>query len=391
VALQGLAVVVSTAVDSGAPGAQVGCESRDKDRSPLVFDGENDAFTGVESDAEEWLLGMDRRTFNEMAVGLAALGALPLVPERIDTAHVNYLRTAMQQLRKGYQSTGGNSVLAAAVKQFAWARMLLEDSDYSDRSGRELLVVAAELGEVAGWAAYDGNRQQLARRLYGETELLAGSAENVSVSVHLYVNLAQQSTYLARSTGRRGLAKEALRFADRAAAIARHEPSPRMHAVIAIRRALAYAQLGDESGFRSAIATARRELDRGSHPTDPAWTDFVTHSEVTGYEGLGYHALARIRGDKVDRVPELYRAVIDDPERSARDHVAYRASLAIALLEQGDTKQAISEATAVLPENSKVSSARSLRELRPLRAAAERVSAEEFRVRYDAAMRSLSA
>ncbi|MEV5412224.1 hypothetical protein AB0K60_25740 [Thermopolyspora sp. NPDC052614] len=367
-------------------------ESRGKERPPLVFDRDNDTLTGAAFDMEEWLRGMDRRTFNEMAVGLAALGAIPQVPDRVDMAHVNYLRSRVQQISSGYKSTGGNSVLAAAVKDFAWARLLLEDSDYSDANGRQLLAATAELGAVAGWAAYDGGRQELARRLYGEAELLAGSAENIDVSVYLYAHLSQQSMHLAESTGRPGLVREALRFANHAAALARHEPSPRMHALTAIRQAYAHAALGDKSSFRSAIATARRELDRGPHPTDPAWTDFVTHSEITGYEGLGYHALARIQGDRIDHVPDLYRAAIEDPARSARDHVAYRATLAIALLEQGDTEQAISEATAVLPENSNVKSGRTLRELLSMRTAVGRIpAAEEFCARYDAAVRSLSA
>jgi transcriptional regulator with XRE-family HTH domain len=390
VALQGLALVVPTTVDPEVSGTRGRPENRGEERFPPVFGCGDGVMSGTAFDMEEWLLSMDRRSFNEMAVGLAATAVIPFAPDRVDSAHVRYLRNSLEQLRSGFRSAGGGTVLDAAVRQFAWARSLLENSSYTEADGGHLLEVAAELGEVAGWAAYDANRQNLARRIYTEAELLAGCTDRVGVRVHLYTNLAQQSTYLATSTGRRGLARESLRFADRAAAIARHEPSPRMHALIALRKARAFAELGDKSAFRSAITMARRELDRGTDETDTTWA-FVTPSEITGQEGLGYQALARVRGEKLGQVPDLYRAVIDDPNRSPRDHVFYRARLAGALLEQGDIRHAISEAAAVLPENSQVISARSLRELRPLRAAAERISAEEFCVRYDAAMRSLSA
>ncbi|MGH3697243.1 MAG: hypothetical protein ACRDRX_25215 [Pseudonocardiaceae bacterium] len=85
-------------------------------------------------------------------------------------------------------------------------------------------------------------------------------------------SLVQQGTCLARYTGCRDHAREALRFAGRATEAARYEPSPALHALISLRQALAHAQLGDDVAFRSAITTARRELDRGPHDADSTLT-----------------------------------------------------------------------------------------------------------------------
>jgi hypothetical protein len=74
----------------------------------------------------------------------------------------------------------------------------------------------------------------------------------------------------------KGHAREALWLADMAETVTRHEPSPRLHTLIALRQASAYAALGDTSAFRAAIGRARRELDRGAHPRDAPWTAFVT-------------------------------------------------------------------------------------------------------------------
>ncbi|GLY90545.1 helix-turn-helix domain-containing protein [Actinoallomurus iriomotensis] len=338
---------------------------------------------------------VDRRSFNAMAAGLTVGVVLPLipVPSRADAAHVRYLRACLDQIRSRYRTAGGGAALEEALRHYARARAMLDESDYTTSIGRQLLVVTAELGEAAGWAAYDRNDQKLARQLYGEAELLAGSAEDAVVAVHVYTNLAQQSTYLARVTGRRGIARESLRFASRAAELARHEPSPRLHALIALRQALAHAELGDEIAFRSQITTARRELERGAHAADPAWAMFVSDSEITGYEALGYEAISRVQQVNNGRATALYRAVLDDPDRSTCDKAYYRARLADALLNDGDVGLAMTEGAVILPSmtGGQMTSARSLAELRPLRAAAEQASAEEFCVRFDAAVRALAA
>ncbi len=133
-------------------------------------------------------------------------------------------------------------------------------------------LAAADLGIESAWFAHDADEQTLARQLYGEAALLADSAGDGTQRVQLYTNMAQQYSYLARHTGGRGLARQALQFAGRAEDAARHEPSPALHAFVSQRQAVAHAQLGDEVAFRSAITTARRELDRGPHETDPPWT-----------------------------------------------------------------------------------------------------------------------
>jgi transcriptional regulator with XRE-family HTH domain len=364
---------------------------------PLILGRADATLVGDSTDVALQEIGkpLDRRTFSGMAAGLAASAILPQVqpPARVDAAHVRYLRACLQQIRNRYQQAGGGAVLGQALRHFARAKAILDDSDYTEAVGRQLLIVTAALGEAAGWAAYDQNNQQLARRLYNEAALMASSSGDPVVTVHVYTNLSQQSAYMALSTGRRGMAREALRFADQAAEIARHEPSPRLHALIALRQSRAHAALGDEDAFRSAISTARRELDRGPHTADPAWAMYISDSEITGYEALGHEALSRLHGHAFDKAVDLYRTVLADPTRTARDQAYYRARMAGALLDQGDLQQAIAEGTALLPlmSGGQMTSTRSLVELQPLRAAAERAAAEEFCARYDAAAQALTA
>jgi len=266
---------------------------------------------------------------------------------------------------------------------------MLDGSDYPAAVGQDLLVVTVDLGIESAWSAYDADQQGLARRLYEKSALLADSAGDGGQRAYLYANIVQQSTCLARYTGRKDLAREALRFADRAEDAARAEPSPALHALIALRRALGHAQLGDEAAFRAAIATARRQLDRGPHEADMVRTRFVRDSEITAYEALG-----KARLGATGQAGRLYETVLDDTTRSPRDQAYFRALLAGNLVAAGDTEQAVGHGMRILPVlGTPLASARVLRELRPVREATNGsiVITAEFRERFDAAAHTLHA
>jgi len=334
---------------------------------------------------------VDRRTFGGVAAGLLASAALPEVevPKRVDAAHIRYLHSSLERLRGRDSSAGGGAVLREALGHFRRARQMLDDSDYTEPVGRQLLVVTANLGVECGWCAYDIEDQQLARRLYGEADMLASDTGDNELTVRLYANMARQSVDLARAYQRRGLAREALRFADKAADAARHEPSPRVHAVAAMRQAVAHAQLGDEVAFRSAITRARRALDRGDHPADPTWARFAaTHGGITAHEAMGWERLG-----SPARAVALYRAELGDESNLARNRICTHSYLAAALLGEGDVTSAITEGRRALSSfaDAQMTSARPVSAMRPVRNAAENAGDEEFCGHYDAAERALTA
>lgn len=332
------------------------------------------------------IMGLGRREFSFLTAGFAAAAALP-VPDRVDRAHLRYLRTVLTRLRAQDDTVGGGAVLPAALRHLGYARRMLDESDYSPAIGRELLVVTADLGIEAAWFAHDADEQTLARQLYGEAALLADSAGDSTQRVQLYSNMAQQYSYLARRTGGRGLARQALQVAGRAVDAARHEPSPALHAFVSLRHAVAHAQLGDEVAFRSAITTARRELDRGPHETDPPWTRTVSDSEITEFEAIGKTEL----GAPIQAI-RLRQAVLDDTAKAPRDQANNRANLASVLVQTGDLDQAIHHGLLILPElGTTLTSSRVLQRLQPVRDAASAAAAAEFCERFDAAARALRA
>ncbi|HET9255604.1 MAG TPA: helix-turn-helix transcriptional regulator [Pseudonocardiaceae bacterium] len=356
--------------------------------APVLL-GREDATLGTDQDATALEDTVDRRNFTGMAAGLLASAAMPhvQVPAQVDAAHVRYLHAAVEQLRGRDQIQGGGAILPQALHQFTRARRMVNESDYTETVGRQLLTVAGALGNEAGWAAFDHGDHQLARHLYREASLLAASSGDSELQTLLWSNMSMQNAYLARTASHPGLAREGLRLAQLAGDAARHQPSPRLHALIALREATAYAQLGDTTGFRAAITRARRELDRGPHPADPPWCGFVIEAEITGHEASGMMRLGLS-----DRSITLYQSAIDDERLTPRNRACWEAALAGALLDAGDRTQALTQGRLIIPAlmAGHMSSARPLARLRGLRDAADKVGDEEFCVLYDTATRSLA-
>ena len=83
---------------------------------------------------------------------------------------------------------------------------------------------------------------------------------------------------------------------------------------------------------------------------------------------------------------------MEDASLSHRNRACYHSQLAATLARCGDITGALSEGLAVLPTlEGQVASLRTLRELRPVRSAAEQAGEEEFCARFDAAARMLAA
>ncbi|WP_460364786.1 helix-turn-helix domain-containing protein [Actinocorallia lasiicapitis] len=256
--------------------------------------------------------------------------------------------------------------------------------------------------EVAFWGT--GVSEDVDRRHFNR--LMVGTAVGVMIPapervdrghVRYLHSCLDQLRARDRAAGGGGLLAEAVRVyerarlmldesAERAAEAARHDPSPTLHALIALRQALAYAALDDEFAFRSSINQARRELDRGRRADELPWTAFVSHSEITGYEAMGAMLL-----DSPAKAAELYQVVLNDPARSPRDRAYYRACLSGALAQSGDQGAAVSEALTVLPElhGRGLTSVRVLQALDPVRKAMP--DGDAFTVRYDAAAKALAA
>lgn len=323
---------------------------------------------------------VDRREFGLAAMGLLAgtLVSPARVPATVTEAHLGDLRASASAIWTRDRLSGGSGQLRQAVTRYTAARAMLDYSSYSSTVGTELQAVTSGLASCAGFAAHDADYQPLARALLTEAALLA--AGDPVLSVRAYGLLALQCNALAVENC--GRAREALRFLDMADASARHEPSPRIHALIWMRRAAAAGVLDDDLAVRRAITNAHRELDRGDHPADPDWTGFVDRTEVAAHE-----AIARLGQGKPGTAAEVFRDVLTDPDLPPRNRALYAAQLAASLHAAGDRAEAVGVGMQVLDAiEGPVRSARVLHELRPVRQGTDPDG--EFAARYDTALAS---
>ncbi len=169
-------------------------------------------------------------------------------------------------------------------------------------------------------------------------------------------------------------------LSERTAELARHDPSPQLHALLASREAIAHAAVGDSQGFAVAIARAWREVDRGFADDGPVLLRFVNSSEIAAQEARGRLYL----GDSV-AAAALYRRSLD-ATLGDRDGASYRATLAAAMAASGDVTGAVVEGMVVLSalDSGGIMSARTLAALQPVRrAAAQDPRSEDFCARYD--------
>lgn len=327
-------------------------------------------------------MGMNRRQFGGGLAGLAAatgMSQIP-IPTKVDSAHVRYLHSSVEKLWTKDEILGGGALVRDGLRLYHRARRMLDEADYSEATGRQLMSAAGELAVCVGWLAYDADNQNLARELYTEACLLADQSGDDGLAIIAMEKMSLQSAYLAHKEGLPGRAREAVRLSARATELARHDPSPQLHALLASREAVAHAAVGDHRGFTFAITRAWREVDRGFADDAPVWLRFVDSSEITALEGRGRSYL----GDPCTAAALYQRSL--EATLSPRGSAIYRAGLAAALAASGDVTGAVAEGMIVLPalNTGGVMSPRTLARLRPVRQAAARDRrGEDFCAHYD--------
>lgn len=346
---------------------------------PLLL-GESGAEQFEREEAED--MDVNRRRFSGGLVGLAATAGLShmQVPTKVDSAHVQYFNSSVEKLWTKDQSVGGGALARDGLRLYHRARRMLDEADYNEATGRQLMSAAGELAVCVGWLAHDADNQGLARQLYSEARLLADQSGDDGLAIRAMEKMSLQSVYVAQNGGFPGGAREAVRLSERAVELARRDPSPQLHALLASREAVSYAAVGDRQMFTVAIARAWREVDRGFADDGPVWLRFVNSSEITAREATSRLYL----GDSASAA-ELYRKSLD-ATLSPRNGAIYRAGLAAALAVSGDVASAVAEGMVVLAALNEggIMSPRTLVWLEPVRrAAAQDRRGEDFCAHYD--------
>lgn len=209
-------------------------------------------------------------------------------------------------LFRDWRSTGLGR--AAVLGQLSDVCERLQQAPPGERTERVFLV-AAELAKVAGSMAFDDGAHRAAQLHYVNAARLAKAGGHTSFGAAALAALARQSFD-------RGAADDGLAIVQLAQRSTRVSATPRLRALLAIREAWAYAQLGDVHRFRSAVDTAE-ELHISSVESDePRWLRKFDTAELVGTIGARYRDLAQHKRSHAGQAVEYIGRALELRDRT---------------------------------------------------------------------------
>ncbi|MGH3328820.1 MAG: helix-turn-helix domain-containing protein [Streptomycetales bacterium] len=257
-------------------------------------------------------------------------GSSPLAGSlgQIGISDVQRMRAVVRQLFDIDDAFGGDRVQSLAVSHLRRIQRVINGAQYSERVGRQLQSAAAEFAEHAGWLSFDAGRHDEARFYYNEALSAARLAGDDGLSVQVLASMSLHSTDLNRP-------REALNLVRLAQRLAVRWVSPKLTSLLAARRALAHAKLGEGQECRRALTRAARHLDRDTS-SEPAWLDFYDGAELADAAALCHVSLGDHRSAR-----SLFRdALAVQRPYYVRNRALYCSEFAGSLLAEGETEEA---------------------------------------------------
>jgi len=342
--------------------------------------------------ASDWLAGglLDRRRFLAMsghalanAVWLYLTAGAPdagrLASELEDSSHpvVTHLQQSIPLLQRLDDAAGGAANLGYVGAQVRAAALVVHEGGHGQKVSRQLLTAFADLGQLAGWMAFDAGQHGLAQRYFLTALRAAHNAGYQSMSAHVLADMAFQAAT-------RGDPADGIAFGEAAVRAASGGPAS-VKATVLSRLAYCYASAGRVSDFGRARCSALEVLNRRATAGEPEWLYFLTANHLdcqAGYAliNLGRHQAAA--GDRVAGRAALregaallrtgaYARPLDD-ESSQRRALFEGAWLALGYAEQGKLEDACDIGRVAMQRLTKVASPRSTAVLWDLRTSLRR-------------------
>jgi hypothetical protein len=249
---------------------------------------------------EDWVLGglVDRRRFLAVSgAGLTAvvsqyldgtagrgtytprmkpLGADPLVDQ------VEHNLPLLQLLDDEH---GGARHLPYVGAQFRSVGLLLHEGGHPEAVTTRLIGALAEIGQLAGWMAFDAADHGLAQRYFVTALRAAHQVNDLPLCAHILADLSFQAASRGHPADAIALGEAARRASDAAPAAVR--------ASVLSRLAYAYAAAGRAADFARTRSTAREVIDRRGNGDEPRWMYFLTDNHLDCQAGYALIQLGR--------------------------------------------------------------------------------------------------
>lgn len=193
---------------------------------------------------------------------------------RLSGAAVDRLDHRLADLRQLDDEFGGRELHQLAVAEFRWLTRLADQTDYSGAVGQRLFSLVTEAARLCGWLHFDAAHHAAAQTYYVAALRSSASANDSLTGAHVLACMSFQATLT-------GHCQEAIALIDAAEQQAKRTATPRLRALLASRKARAYAKAGDAAACGRALNEAERRLDATTLGTpEPDWIYFFDQAEL---------------------------------------------------------------------------------------------------------------
>ncbi|MGI9000751.1 MAG: hypothetical protein ACR2GH_03715 [Pseudonocardia sp.] len=256
---------------------------------------------------------MDRRKFmvvsgtaltglgSSWAAGLAVGSVEQIVDERgagwLTSEALDRVDASLAELRRLDDTFGGGELCQRAVAEFRWLTGLADKAACTGATERRLFGLIAEVARLCGWCHFDANYHAAAQSCYVAGLRASASAQDPLAGVNVLSCMSVQATWA-------GHHQEAVSLIDSAEEQLRRIGSPRLKAMLAGRKALAYAKSGEAGACGRALNEAENQLDRArSGDVEPDWIYYFNETTLAAWAGTCWIDL---------RQPDRARHLIND-------------------------------------------------------------------------------
>jgi transcriptional regulator with XRE-family HTH domain len=253
---------------------------------------------------------------------------------RIGAGLLDQLEHRVAELRRLDDHLAGGDTYELVTGELDVTVELAADSAYSQQVGRRLLGVIGELGQLAGWVAYDAGRHDAAARHY----LTGADAARAAGRPEIAANNLSSLAYQLANTGNPHDA--ALLAATAVQGTAGEHPAVR--ALMLDRLAWAQARAGDSDATAHALDTATGLL--ADAPDPPEWLYWLDTAEAEIMAGRCWTELHR----PLRAVPLLEAACARLPADHTRELALYLSWLVMAYADAREPERAAAVGVRVL-------------------------------------------
>jgi hypothetical protein len=276
---------------------------------------------------------------------------------RLTPGLLDRLANRLDDLRRLDDALGGRDLHQLAGAEFRWLTRLAADATYDSATGTRLFSLITEAARLSGWLHFDAAHHAAAQSYYVAALRSSSSASDAVTGAHVLACMSFQ----AALTGHH---QEAISLIDTAETQTRNVGPARLHALLATRKARAYAEAGDSTSCGRALNEAERRLDAArTASTEPDWLYFFDEAELAAQAAACWVDLHQ---------PAKARPLIDGALRSmshqyVRDRTIYYVRSAQAHLHAADLDPACGDLQTAAALARQTSSVRAVETIRSAR------------------------